>query len=112
MTHVMRRAEESLTHGPEAMSRRMARTTRRAVDNVAAGAVVRAAQAQADAYVSDTRVRGGAFVARTAMTCAAELSAYEEALIRQAPLGERRYQLIADSFAMLAAQEIANLGRP
>jgi hypothetical protein len=96
----------------EALPPRTARAVARAVDNEVAGGIVRAAQAQADTYVADTKVRGAAFVARTAMTCAVERSAYEEQCLRHAPLGEGRYRLIADSFAFFAANEITNLGRP
>ena len=111
---IMQRVAEALL-GPatagEGLPRRTAREVSRAIDREAAGGIVRAARAQADAYVADTKVRQAAFVTHTAMTCAAELSAYEEYCVRQAPLGERRYQFLADSFTALAAHEITMLGR-
>lgn len=113
-SNIMQRAADALfspaTAG-EGLPRRLAREVSHAVDREAARGLVRAAGAQADAYVADTVIRQGAFVTHTAMTCAAELSAYEEYCVRQAPLGERRYQFLVDSFTALAAHEITTLGR-
>jgi hypothetical protein len=94
------------------LPRHLTREVGRAIDQESARGIVRAHAAQVDAFVSDSKIRAVALVARTAMTCSVGLSSDEEQCLRHAPLGERRYQLIADSFACFAANEIANLGRP
>jgi len=59
---------------------------------------------------TSARINAAAYATHVAVTLTAALSAEEERLIRQAPLGEPRYQAIIDSFASLACSEIVRLG--
>lgn len=59
------------------------------------------------ALVARTHEQGRALLANTAMNNVGALSALEEQLVRAAPLGEARYKLIADGYAMGAAQFLA-----
>ncbi len=94
------------------LSPRLTREVGRAVDRVSARAVVRAAEAQGDAYVAHTRVEAAAFVAHTGMTRVADLSAEEARLIQQAPLADDRLKAIVDTYAGVVAHEVAKLGYP
>jgi hypothetical protein len=94
------------------LPRHLTREVGRAIDQESARGVVQAHSAQVDAFVTDCKIRAGALVARTAMTCAAELSAYEEHLIRLAPLAEPRLNLLVNSWVAGTAGELANFGRP
>ena len=55
------------------------------------------------------RVQGRAYLAQTALFAVGLLSAEEANLIQAAPLGENRYRLINDSFAIWAAHEVGRL---
>lgn len=67
-------------------------------------AASRAVQAERDAAaVSRSRVNRVALTAQVAMQRAAELSEMEERLIKLAPVGEARYQAIADAAVMAMA---------
>ena len=74
---------------------RVSRRTELAVREVAEGALV-----------SEARVQGKAFVTHTALQLTASLTALEEQAIKAAPLGEPRYKVIVDAFAIGAANEI------
>jgi DNA-binding transcriptional ArsR family regulator len=63
-----------------------------------------------EGIVRTARVQAAAHVTRVALQEAGLLSAMEAELIRQAPLGEMRYQAIADAFAQLAMEEIVRMG--
>lgn len=78
---------------------------RRAVSELAE----RASSVQADGIVAATRVEMGGFVAHIAMHHVGMVSETEARLTRRSPLGAARYQLIADSLAGLAANEIDGL---
>ena len=110
MNEIMR-FSEALSRGETGPSRQLSRDLSRAIDRDSAGGIVQAHRAQVDGYVTDSRIRAASLPTRTALSCAGELSAYEEHLIRQAPLGERRYQLLVDSFTAYAANELLNFRR-
>ena len=63
-----------------------------------------------EGIVRTARVQAAAHVTRTALREAGLLSALEARLIHEAPLGEVRYQIIVDSFAQVAADEIVRMG--
>ena len=112
MSEIIKRAEDALALplAGSGLSRREQRDLGRAIDKVAARGVVRAAEAQADAYVAFTRVEAAGFVAQTGLNRVAALSAEEARLIAQAPLGDARYRAIVDTVAGVVAHEVAKLG--
>jgi len=63
-----------------------------------------------EGLVRTTRVQAAAYVTRLALQEAGTLSAMEARLLRDAPLGEARYQVIVDAFAAFAADEITRMG--
>jgi len=63
-------------------------------------------QEQARGRVRVARVEAHGEVARRALAWAALLSRDEEIHLQAAPLGENRYKVIADEFALYAAYEI------
>jgi hypothetical protein len=89
---------------------RIPRRVQRAVDAQAGRGLVRAARAQADAYVAHTRVEAASFVARTGMARVAELSEEEVRYTAQTPMAEARYRRIADAFSSLVTNEVIKLG--
>lgn len=112
MSHqLIRRVADAVTTSVEGagLSRREVRDLQKAVDRQAAGGIIRAAGAQADGYVANTVVETAAFVTNTGLSRVAALSRREEDLIREAPLGESRYQAIVNTYASLVANEIAEL---
>jgi hypothetical protein len=66
--------------------------------------------ARREGVVRTARVQAAAHVTRVALQEAGLLSAMEAQLIRQAPLGEVRYQAIVDAFAHVAMDEIVRMG--
>jgi hypothetical protein len=66
--------------------------------------------ARREGIIRTARVQAAAHVTLVALQEAGRLSALEAQLIRQAPLGEVRYQAIADAFAQMARDEIAQMG--
>jgi hypothetical protein len=72
-------------------------------------AAIAVRSAQLPAQVAAAKIEGAAFATHVALHHAGMLSATEEQLLRQAPLGEHRYRAIADSFAGYACHEIALL---
>ena len=59
---------------------------------------------------ASAKVQAAAYVTHVALSQTAMLTAEEARLIRQCPLGEMRFQVIVDTFAGLAAAEIARMG--
>jgi hypothetical protein len=66
--------------------------------------------ARREGMVRATRVQAAAHLTRVALQEAGLLSSMEAQLIRQAPLGEPRYQVLVDAFTMFAAEEITRMG--
>jgi len=66
--------------------------------------------ARGEGMVRATRVEAAAQITRVALQAAGTLSTVESELIRQAPLGEARYQAIVDAFTNVAAAEILRMG--
>jgi hypothetical protein len=91
---------------------RVPRRVVRAVDGEVGRGLVRAARAQADAYVAHTRMEGASFVARTGLARVAELTAEEARYLEQTPTraAAARYRAIGDAFAGLVANEVIKLG--
>ncbi len=56
--------------------------------------------------VKEARVYAGAAVTRRALVNMAMLTSCEESLIQMAPLGEPRYKVIVDAYAMYAVYEV------
>jgi hypothetical protein len=79
-------------------SRATVRAVTTAIEHEAARAVVRAARLEAAGYVT-----------HVGLQYLAALSAEEERLIHQAPLGERRYQAVVDAYAGLVATTVARM---
>lgn len=107
---MMHDTEALATMQNAALLPRIPRRVQRAVDAQAACGLVRAARAQADAYVAHTRIEGASFVARTGLARVAELSAEEVRYSAQTPLAESRFRAITDSFAALVNREVLSLG--
>lgn len=96
MTNLMRRdAVKLASRGGERLSRPLTRQ----VEAVRGSAVVSAA-----------RINAAAYVAHTALSFTAQLSAEESRLIEMTPLGEPRYKAIVDHFTGVACAEIAGMG--
>ncbi len=64
---------------------------------------------QGAALVANTRVQGRAYVTHTALFANGLLAAEEANLIQAAPLGEARYKLICDTYAIWCAGEVGRL---
>ena len=61
--------------------------------------------------VAVARLEVGAFVAHTGMAHITVLSKDEEHYILMSPLGEPRYRLVGDAYALYVAGELGNLAR-
>jgi hypothetical protein len=62
-----------------------------------------------EARKAAARINGAAYVTYVALQSAGVLTAIESELIGRAPLCEGRFRMMVDSFAINAAQEIAEL---
>lgn len=89
---------------------RAPRRIARAVDAEVGRGLVRAARAQADAYVAHTRVEGASLVARTGLARVAELSHEAARFTAQSPTAAGRFEAVADAFAAIVVNEIIKLG--
>lgn len=113
MDEIMRRASDALAMPVQrgGLSRREARDLQHAVDQQAAIGIVRAAQAQADAFATHARMEAAAFVTQTGLSRVAALSAEEARLVRQSPHAASRLQAVVDTYAGLVALEVTKLGQ-
>ncbi|MGN6558039.1 MAG: hypothetical protein ACTHKT_14315 [Solirubrobacterales bacterium] len=74
--------------------------------------LARLQRAQLPAREAAAQIDGAAGAAATALRNAAQLSAAEEQYIGLAPLGERRYARIIDTYTLVASEIVAGLARP
>lgn len=95
---------------PRDLMSRVPARVQRAVDAEIGEGLVRAARAQADAFVAHTKVEGVAMVAQASMQRMAQLSADEVRFSAASPMAEPRFRAIADAFAQVVTNEITRLG--
>ena len=73
--------------------------------------VVKAVEGAANrGLVSAAKVQSAGYVTHVALSQVAMLTAEEGRMIEQCPLGESRFKVIVDTYAGLAAAEIAQMG--
>lgn len=96
---LVKRISDNTGISPRVGSPRVPRTVVRAVEGAAYRGLVVAAKVQAAGYVT-----------HVALSQVAMLTAEEGRMIEQCPLGEHRFRVIVDTYAGLAAAEIAQLG--
>jgi hypothetical protein len=66
--------------------------------------------ARGEGVIRATRIEAAAYVTHIALQAAGRLSNMEAQLIKQAPLGEARYQAIVDAFTNFAVGEVTWMG--
>lgn len=96
---LVKRVNENAGISVRSGSTRIPKPVIKAVEGAAHRGLVAAAKVQAAGYVT-----------HVALSQVAMLTAEEGRLIKQCPLGEQRFQVIVDTYAGLAAAEIAQLG--
>ena len=68
-------------------------------------------QELAEGIARAARVEAAAYVTHVGLSHVQRLTATEEQLIQQNPLGEARYRMLVDSFALVAASEVRAMVR-
>lgn len=96
---LVKRVTENVGISPRAGSRPVPKYVLRAVEEAAYRGLEKSAKVQAAGYVT-----------HVALSQVAMLTAEEGRLIEQYPLGEPRFRVIVDTYAGLAAAEIAQMG--